>query len=1558
MADLTRIKKIKCTENHEHEIDAIAWDGYETSNLATIDGRNLLGGGDIATMEEVTYEELVWLRNGGYLIPGKQYRIIDYDAAVSGNQTILHPFDIIVTADTTNSLNEKARACIQNGDTYFSENGANLDAWQIWYCLDNDINRFSWAHYNVYGRGVIYRMIDEWGNDCPYDFKNIQFGRWCYESADDLPTVDCVDENAQTRKMFYTFSYIDENGEIHDYSVKGNNGSIAPVAPDIGVGVYKNIIAPHYIYTDWVGNSIDYPRQTLNNIVFVTNTMGTPVFENTFDIGCYNNTLGSMSIKNIFGYMCYNNTLGVLNVSNVFGGECYNNVLGEMCGYNIFGHQCDSNILGENCFYNHFEGACTGNELGGYSRQNSFGSGCQDNIFGEGCGGNTFGENCLNNTFGNNCGDNTFGNDCDNNTFGEECSKNTLGIKCTHNTFHSSCGGNTFGTNCDSNILYGNNVVNTFGNTCYSNTLGVSSSYNIFGNLCSNNIFDGGCYKNILSNSCVSNQFNADCIGNSLGSECTAITLFSGCKYNSFGNACANINLGERCNENSFGNYCQYNNFQVSSDYEWPLNRCCSNHFDDGCSFIRIVCNKRNNSDYLKNININRGVRGTSQIAREIIFIHNINSENEINVYNDKGHIYVDYGDINVTYEQLKTLVANKQLTPGRDYRIIDYVTTTSQEDTKSAGHQFDIIVTALDESTLSEEAKAIQHDGDDYFANSNLSAWKIWYSFDNDTNKFAWAGNSRVDKTYTKLEYIGDCEYAITVPYHQNGDDVEYPGLYEFEEWVVVRGKIVDDPAEDMNYNTMDVNEVFSHWNIFENADGDYYIGLHNRRIDGDYLSGVYVDGGLSSTAYKYDGVRTVEGVDYDSWLEEETGKKIHLLTDRIVTTKSENPYFYTHSETVEFEPKGIIYRMIDEFNNDCPYDFKNILFTRYGLVENNLFDSVLATGEDMYLESLSNNVKLLFDERYYINLACGFTPNGRNWNGDGRIKSDWDGNTVDLYTFTFAVKGFSDATILNLKNIHPPRDNKIEILRVFSDMGLREHLALSNNVFIYNGSGDTCENILSFQCEKNTIIGGSHNIFERHCTNNILMTSSYNIFGRGSHANILGGKCNNITLGELCEYNSFFDAVDYISLGNGSIYNAFSYSISHFTFGDGCSHNCISDNSTDCNFDSDCSYNILYNGGFINIDFGKNCWYNKIYSGCREIVFGDDCRSNIINQDCFNIYFGNTCEHNEISPESGHNIFGNKCDRNKLNYGSSNNTFGSNCTYNTVDNGFGNAFGSNCAHNTLEMRPSTMDTGCSYNYFESGCESNTLGYKSCNNYFSANCRNNGMGYNSNYNSFGNSCHVNTLGNTSDYNSFGAKCNLNVLGDNAKSNTFGSVCANNTFSVNCMNNSMGNDCTNNTVGSYCRANSFGNMCKGNMLGNYNSYNSFGNACLYNGFKRTTETSITQVYNNVGGSTIGMVANGTPLHFTTNVHFGDGCEHIILVVPAGAIQVTSVNNLTNCYITQGIKSKLTSTSGVVSYKSPTFIMLYDYDLNSDGLLFTRVVGGAINKYKLSDLLPA
>lgn len=60
-----------------------------------------------------------------------------------------------------------------------------------------------------------------------------------------------------------------------------------------------------------------------------------------------------------------------------------------------------------------------------------------------------------------------------------------------------------------------------------------------------------------------------------------------------------------------------------------------------------------------------------------------------------------------ITYSDLKLKRDHSELIPGMWYRITDYHTTTIQENTSSADHPFEILVQALTENTLSEDAKA-----------------------------------------------------------------------------------------------------------------------------------------------------------------------------------------------------------------------------------------------------------------------------------------------------------------------------------------------------------------------------------------------------------------------------------------------------------------------------------------------------------------------------------------------------------------------------------------------------------------------------------------------------------------------------------------------------------------------------------------------------------------------------------------------------------------------------------------------------------------------------------
>ena len=78
-------------------------------------------------------------------------------------------------------------------------------------------------------------MIDEFGNDCPYDFKNIQFKRCkiteCQKSPSlvgrylgigDVPDeFQCYTVDAADFIWCYTFTWINENNAVEDCSIVG-----------------------------------------------------------------------------------------------------------------------------------------------------------------------------------------------------------------------------------------------------------------------------------------------------------------------------------------------------------------------------------------------------------------------------------------------------------------------------------------------------------------------------------------------------------------------------------------------------------------------------------------------------------------------------------------------------------------------------------------------------------------------------------------------------------------------------------------------------------------------------------------------------------------------------------------------------------------------------------------------------------------------------------------------------------------------------------------------------------------------------------------------------------------------------------------------------------------------------------------------------------------------------------------------------------------------------------------------------------------------------------------
>ena len=347
------------------------------------------GAGDQQEVKPIlkTWAQLKDARDAGNLIPGQYYRITDYVTTVNGAtitnaRSAGHPFDILVRADSANTLNEQAWAVRHDGDTYFKD--ARLEAWGLKYRLDNvqwskqagtyvtdEENGYTflvvgditlsghtykllqglgmyvddWSDYALMetvaegeqiicyygdpeefdpeepevvgtasgveevteaGKGTITWMKDEHGNECSYDFKNVQFkrymttdsvsgregldGKYMVADPDNCPQGLSV-EDTEDFIWAYTFSSDNAGGEQTDYSLTAEHQ------------VHDNVFRP-------------YSGGLPNNVMF-----------------------GEYNYSNSFGTECYNNS---------WGNNCYNNSWGNGCQYNSWGNGCTDNSWGNN----------------------------------------------------------------------------------------------------------------------------------------------------------------------------------------------------------------------------------------------------------------------------------------------------------------------------------------------------------------------------------------------------------------------------------------------------------------------------------------------------------------------------------------------------------------------------------------------------------------------------------------------------------------------------------------------------------------------------------------------------------------------------------------------------------------------------------------------------------------------------------------------------------------------------------------------------------------------------------------------------------------------------------------------------------------------------------------------------------------------------------------------------------------------------------------------------------------------------------------------------------
>ena len=413
-------------------------------------------GGDGAAVKlavSITYAALKALRDGGNLVPGTWYRITDYVCTTTqdNTQSAEHAFDVIVRADDASHLNENAFAAHHEGDEYFAN--CKLEAWELKYCLDNDTNRFAWADGSN-GTGVIYWMKDEWGNQCAYDFKNIQFIRhekdlqnmifaddYLDNEGDNLAKSRCltakenVNNNNFKNALYAKFGYEDtysasDLSSLLDYEgiQYEEDDMFAAIAEDedytatIIAKVLPNTQAFYTFSTEQFADaSLDGKTNNIrdnqigahydNNVMKLNNNVffGTNIYTNTIEEYSFNNSCGayfdSNSIGANFRYnSCganfYYNSIGANFQYNSCGANFMNNSCGAGFSRNSIGAYFYSNSIGANFYSNSIGANFYGNSIGAYFQCNSCGAYFQCNSCGASFVSNSIGAYFTNNSCG------------------------------------------------------------------------------------------------------------------------------------------------------------------------------------------------------------------------------------------------------------------------------------------------------------------------------------------------------------------------------------------------------------------------------------------------------------------------------------------------------------------------------------------------------------------------------------------------------------------------------------------------------------------------------------------------------------------------------------------------------------------------------------------------------------------------------------------------------------------------------------------------------------------------------------------------------------------------------------------------------------------------------------------------------------------------------------------------------------------------------------------------------------------------------------------------------
>ena len=361
----------------------------------------------------------------------------------------------------------------------------------------------------------------------------------------------------------------------------------------------------------------------------------------------------------------------------------------------------------------------------------------------------------------------------------------------------------------------------------------------------------------------------------------------------------------------------------------------------------------------------------------------------EVQNCEDSGNQYIE-----VTYDELKKLRDKKNLIPGAKYRMIDFDTYDGTQsdfascsgipdlpEFKSAYHHFDLLLTALSTNELDSNVKALHsaRDTEGYFINQDLSKWELKYDLDNDKSKYSWA--------------------------------VNYDNVIGYEEKQEQKSEILksDLLGDDFRRLHIDIgNESFIIKDVYQDGNNIYGTIVYSTISEYVGCKVLLIFAFLSNMLYSLN----VYGNGHIA---------LYYLDENCIKYLTKEVPIYEH-----IEGKGVIYYMKDEYNNEVPYDFKNIMFKYmdnwYYTFNNQSYNIIIKPWIDNLGQHLNRNI---FTNGQIIK-DCFFDFNTH----DNILKDNIINVKIGMYS--------NNNTLINLESVKLGYDNINIYLENFVDSNI----------------------------------------------------------------------------------------------------------------------------------------------------------------------------------------------------------------------------------------------------------------------------------------------------------------------------------------------------------------------------------------------------------------------------------------------------------------------------------------------------------------------------------------